>query len=141
VTAAPAGVGRRVAAAVVDLLLTSALFVVLAAVAGELETAGGSFTVRLENAGFLLFLALVFAYFTLTEGTTGRSLGKALLGLRVVALDGRPAGLGRAAARTALRVVDALPFLYLVAFVVVLATPPRRQRVGDLVAKTLVVRG
>ena len=47
---------------------------------------------------------------------------------------------GSVGLRTVLRVVDGLPFLYLVGFVAMLATGARRQRLGDLAARTLVTR-
>jgi uncharacterized RDD family membrane protein YckC len=51
---------------------------------------------------------------------------------------GRPPGVGAAAARTLLRLVDGL-LTYTVAFVVTL-TSAKRQRLGDMVAHTLVIR-
>ena len=37
-----------------------------------------------------------------------------------------------------MRIIDALPILYLVGFVVVLGTGARQQRIGDLLANTTV---
>ena len=54
--------------------------------------------------GSALILA---AYFTLTEGLTGTSAGKWILGLRVTDMDGGRPGLARAAIRSALFVVAA----------------------------------
>ena len=68
-------------------------------------------------------------------------VGKVALGLRVVRTDGsKPSG-GSVAVRTLLRLIDGLPFLYLVGVVCILATGQRRQRVGDLAADTTVVKG
>jgi uncharacterized RDD family membrane protein YckC len=68
-----------------------------------------------------------------------RAGGQHAHGIRVVSeSDGQPPGLGRATVRTALRIVDGL-FSYLVAFIAVLASP-KRQRLGDMAAQTLVVR-
>lgn len=62
------------------------------------------------------------------------------LGLRVEAVDGgRPSGQA-IGLRTVLRLVDGLPFLYLVGFIAMLATGSRRQRLGDLAANTRVTR-
>ncbi|HJW08768.1 MAG TPA: RDD family protein [Holophagaceae bacterium] len=68
----------------------------------------------------------------------GRTLGKRWLGLRVLMTDGRPVGWGPSLIRNLLRVVDALPGAYTVGLVSVLCTRDF-QRVGDLVAGTLVV--
>jgi uncharacterized RDD family membrane protein YckC len=139
-TVTPATMGRRVAAGLLDSLLLGVVFVALAATIGETSSGDGQYSVRLDGLPALLFLAIVLGYYGLLEGTIGTSLGKLALGLRVVGDDGRRAG-GRAVAiRTLLRIVDALPFLYLVGFVCALSTGrDRRARIGDLAGKTVVV--
>jgi uncharacterized RDD family membrane protein YckC len=73
----------------------------------------------------------------LLQGLTGGSIGKLLLGLRVVKYDGRRAGLGRVALRTLLLIVDA-GFCWIPGLVSAFSTKGHR-RIGDLAAKTLVV--
>ena len=68
----------------------------------------------------------------------GRTPGKRLAGIRVVRADGGLPGLGESLVRNALRVVE-LPLAYAPAILAV-ALGARRQRLGDLVAGTLVVR-
>jgi uncharacterized RDD family membrane protein YckC len=68
----------------------------------------------------------------------GRTPGKRALGLRVVRTDGAPVGLPESLARNALRAIE-LPLGYAPG-VLLVALGPRRQRLGDLVAGTLVVR-
>jgi uncharacterized RDD family membrane protein YckC len=80
--------------------------------------------------------AVVYGY--ATEQRYGRTLGKRLLGLVVVHEDGTPCTGRAAAVRNLLRPVDFV-FGYTVGFVTMFATP-RRQRLGDLVAGTTVVR-
>lgn len=84
-------------------------------------------------------IGVILVYFTLGEGLTGRTVGKALLGIEVRSVRGDRPTLGRAALRSLLRPVDELPMVYLLglAFVV---TGPRPQRLGDRAADTLVVR-
>ena len=73
------------------------------------------------------------------EGYLGQTLGKMLLGIKVVRENtGGVPGLKAAAIRTVLRIVDGF-FSYLVAFVAVLASR-KNQRLGDMAAHTLVVR-
>ena len=52
---------------------------------------------------------------------------------------GKPGDYGKALIRNVLRLVDWLPFLYLVGGILVLVSE-RRQRLGDLVAGTVVVK-
>jgi hypothetical protein len=93
----------------------------------------------LHGSWFIAFLALVLSYYFVLEAVSGQTVGKRLLGLRV-SRAGERASVGAVAGRTVLRLVDWLPFLYLVGFVTMLATGARRQRVGDLAAQTSVVR-
>ncbi len=68
----------------------------------------------------------------------GRTPGKRAMGLRVVRTDGAPVGLAESLGRNLLRAVE-LPLAYAPAILAV-ALGRRRQRLGDLVAGTLVVR-
>ena len=95
-----------------------------------------------ERAPFATVVAATlvadFLYFALSEGITGTTLGKRLFGLRVVrAADGRSCGPLAAVVRTALRLVDNL--LFSLPGIAAIVTSPRRQRLGDRAARTLVV--
>jgi uncharacterized RDD family membrane protein YckC len=131
--------GRRVVATMVDVVLFGIAGGILAQVFGTESTASGVSAARLSTGGSLLLLVLVLVYYTLMEGMTGRTVGKMVTGIRVVdEATGAPPGFGKALVRTLLRIVDGL-FAYLVGFIFVLASP-QRKRLGDLAAKTLVVR-
>lgn len=131
-------VARRFLAGIVDTVLMVGLFVLVAAAAGTIETDDGV-RVNLHDGPALVWLAGVFLYYFLTEALTGRTLGKAMLNLRVVrADDGSVPSRGAIAVRTVLRVVDALPLFYGLGAFVVLVNPSR-QRIGDLAARTAVV--
>lgn len=133
-------IGRRVAAALLDIAALAVLFVVMGLLFGESEAEGGHASINLHGGAAVAFFVLALAYYFVFEALTGATPGKRALGLRVVGADGGAPGAGRVAVRTLLRIVDALPFLYLVGFVTVLATGSR-QRVGDLAAGTGVVAG
>lgn len=102
--------------------------------------AGGHGRPALTTTASLAFALITLAYYFAGEVSSGQTLGKRLLGLRVTRSDGRPADAGRIAVRTLLRLVDNLPWLYALGLVVVLSTE-RRQRIGDIFADTVVVRG
>jgi uncharacterized RDD family membrane protein YckC len=130
-----AGVGSRFVSAIVDLaiqlLLIGALYVVF--VISDLGGYGA--------AAYAIFsFVVVFGYDVLFEVlASGRTLGKRWNGLRVVRTGGQPITLFPSLARNLLRLVDFLPVGYLVGIVAVLWTR-RNQRLGDLVAGTLVIR-
>ena len=70
---------------------------------------------------------------------SGRTPGKRLNGMRVVRAGGQPVGFVTSAIRNVLRVVDFLPFAYVIGATAILATA-KNQRLGDVAAGTLVVR-
>src|SRR5687767_3946448 len=119
---------RRVAAAIIDLLIVS-----VGAVA--ILVAGDSLSGDRQSALGAVILGWALYYFFATESGEGQTLGKKVMKLRVVRADGRPASMGEIAVRTVLRVIDN----YLVGMIVMLATGERRQRIGDLAAGTIVV--
>jgi uncharacterized RDD family membrane protein YckC len=86
-----------------------------------------------------LWLALLWvSYYAVLEGLFGASVGKALAGLRVTDLEGRRIGWQAAVVRNLARLLDVLPFTYLLGGVLTLATR-RHQRLGDLLAGSVVV--
>jgi uncharacterized RDD family membrane protein YckC len=97
----------------------------------------------LGDTGFLLlvFVGIVatLVYGFLLEGLYGYTPGKYLLGLVVVKSDGSNCTVGVSILRNLLWIVDALPTANLVAMVLILVTDDN-QRVGDLVADTVVVK-
>jgi uncharacterized RDD family membrane protein YckC len=85
-------------------------------------------------------LLLVLAYYPVTEGLWGKTLGKLVTGTIVVDKDGLRANFGQVMVRTALRLVEVNPFFLggIPAGVAVLATE-HKQRLGDLAAQTYVL--
>jgi uncharacterized RDD family membrane protein YckC len=85
-------------------------------------------------------LIIEWAYFMISEHLTGgRSIGKRLVGLRVIGQDGLPLTPRASLVRNLLRAVDMLPGSYVVGLVAIVASP-KSQRLGDLAAGTIVVR-
>jgi uncharacterized RDD family membrane protein YckC len=96
-------------------------------------------SVFLTGGPLLLWLAIALLYYSIPEVCSGQTLGKRIMGLKVIMVNGRPLS-GRAVMlRTVGRIIDVLPFFYLVGWVVMRG--PRRppQRLGDRLAGTTVV--
>src|SRR3989344_5140127 len=87
----------------------------------------------------LIAMPLYLIYMTLTEGMYSQSLGKKLFGIKVLMVDGSKCSFKAAIIRNLLRIIDALPSLYIVGILAITFTK-KRQRFGDLAAKTVVVR-
>jgi uncharacterized RDD family membrane protein YckC len=137
-----AGVGSRVGAAFVDALILGFVLVVMFvafAVIGFSDISADVFTLIL-GIGAVLGFSVLFGYYLLFETlNSGRTPGKAALGIRVIRVDGTPLGFGAVAIRTLLRLVDLLPAFYAAGIVSILVTA-RNQRLGDLAAGTVVIR-
>jgi uncharacterized RDD family membrane protein YckC len=131
-----AGVGRRAVATILDFIVLFFTFVGM----GGLVGAVGSET-NASNVVVCGWLLLFLLYYPLTERYLSATIGKLALGLRVVKENGAPLGWQEALLRYVLVIVDAFP--YVVPFLlgaIVIWTSPSKQRLGDRVANTLVVK-
>ena len=137
------GVGIRFVAQLIDGIVLIVFYLVIgylvAGLAGGLTPEG----FKLEGAPAILVIGLTIicwlVYFIVLESFwRGRTLGKRLTGIQVVKADGAPIGFSEAVVRNVLRLVDGF-CCYLVGAILVWLSP-RRQRLGDRVAKTVVVK-
>jgi uncharacterized RDD family membrane protein YckC len=136
-------IGRIVLAALIDIVVIFCLAIVLVFTVGDTEYSyvnGVYYPYNvIEGAKFYVYLGLILLYFFVSESISGRTLGKRLLKLRVLSLDRTPARPTAIATRSLLRLVDWLPFFYTLGYVFAASTR-RHQRLGDLLAKTVVVQ-
>jgi uncharacterized RDD family membrane protein YckC len=142
-----ASIGNRFIAAAIDHAiqgLTLALIFIAAVVLSSfpiIERAMAS-APKWVWAIAILILFLIFAgYFAFFEWIwSGQTPGKRWLKLRVIREDGRPITFWEASVRNLLRSFDMMPFpFYSVGLISVFSTN-RDQRIGDMVAGTVVVR-
>jgi uncharacterized RDD family membrane protein YckC len=83
--------------------------------------------------------ALEWGYFSLFEAFwRGQTPGKRIMRIRVIQQTGRPISLFESLGRNLVRVIDFLPTLYITGVISMFVTR-RQQRLGDLIAGTLVV--
>jgi uncharacterized RDD family membrane protein YckC len=133
--------GRRILATIVDGLIFGALFTVMTMHFGSISSVGfADWNGSMPVLPTLLYGVIVVLYYILLlEGYLGQTVGKMVLGIKVVREDnGEVPGLDGARIRRLLRLIVGL-FSYLVAFVAVLISG-KNQRLGDMAAHTLVVR-
>ena len=123
---------ERVLAFVIDFVAFWVVWGVLSGILGAVSDALGGFV---GGFGSLVFLA----YFVYFEAEYGQTVGKMVMDIVVVTEEGRPIGYKQSAIRTLLRIVDALPVFYIVGLVAIYLTD-RKQRLGDVVADTVVVK-
>lgn len=130
------GIGIRFGAQVVDLLITFLVFGYGVALLSGQTTSKGF---QLTGVPAIVEIVLMFAYFILLEGFFGATLGKMVFKLKVVKENGTKVDMMSAVVRNLMRIVDALPFLYIVG-IIAISRSQTKQRVGDKVAHTVVVK-
>ncbi|MEO1023298.1 MAG: RDD family protein [Bacteroidota bacterium] len=140
---APADVGSRMLATILDFFFLFVYYVTL-------SIAWGYFTETLANASqsiseydWLLFVFIVFpiVFYDLVMESLwdGKTLGKWMAGVRVVAVNGREPSLSSYFIRWIFRLVEVYMFLGAIAYFAVNFNG-KGQRLGDVAAKTMVVK-
>lgn len=132
-----AGLYSRALAWLLDRMIILAVFLALGM---SLAWILGGLGQLLSVTTLLLYFVLDWGYMVLFESLwAGQTPGKRTLGLRVLQEGGVRVGFEQVLLRNLARVVDGLPVLYGVGGVTTLLND-RHQRLGDLLAGTVVVR-
>lgn len=147
-----ASLGMRFAAVLVDtlvlfgvLILVMTVYVAVLASQGKVDpndpAAAQEVSRQIAASGTqidFIFFAALFLYYAIMEAIFSASVGKLVFGMRVVMRDGtRVTGLA-AVLRNLVRIPEAM-LLYIPSGISYLGSP-RRQRLGDHAARTIVVR-
>jgi uncharacterized RDD family membrane protein YckC len=132
-----ASVGERIVAWLVDtgiLMAYSMLLLVLMNISNM-----GMFKEKNIWIFILLLSPLVFYNLACEIWLNGQTIGKKTMKLKVISLNGEQATIGQYLTRWLFRLVDIYVFGPLPAFITV-AVSERKQRLGDLVAGTVVIK-
>ena len=135
------GVGSRGIAFILDTILFVVALYVIGLITGLSNSTGFAIqgaTIQAVGIPSVVTLFLWFLYFIVMEATVGATLGKMVMGLRVVQPDGCPIGWGQSLVRNILRIIDGL-FFYLIGAILIWDSA-KRQRLGDRLAGTVVAR-
>lgn len=121
--------------------IDSAAILLADMVVGEIARLIGKVNSDVGNAISVVgFFVISIVYAILLEWRwRGQTIGKRLFGLRVIDVQGLRLQLPQIALRNLLRVVDMLPFFYLVGGLTAIFSR-KAQRLGDMVANTIVTR-
>ncbi len=137
-----AGPGSRFRAWTVDMLVlgaTLAAFVTVACIGSAVVAASLKSEI---GVAFLIAgaFAIYYGYFAFLEWRwSGKTVGKRLVGLRVIQENGTRIAPFQAIARNLLRIADSLAPFYTAGLGAILTTR-RLQRLGDVISGTIVVR-
>ena len=133
--------GDRAVAVIIDTLILSVVSLAFALPIGLLGLFGlGIFPAFFFGTFTILWWLVWLVYFSFFEGTSGQTLGKQAVGIKVVdEASQKPPPIEQAVLRNILRIIDWLPFLYIIGFIFA-ETQPNKKRLGDIVARTVVVK-
>lgn len=139
-----AGIGSRFIAILIDYIILGAflllLLLVSAIVIPALHIFGGVSANWAIGIFFLIVFLMQWGYFSLFEALwKGRTPGKRAAKIRVIHQSGRGITFLESLSRNLVRFIDYLPGFYAVG-VVAMFMSRQHQRLGDMVAGTLVVR-
>lgn len=133
--------GDRLIAVILDSILIGAAFAVIgmfvASRLGGVTESG--FSMEGKPAIITLSLTIIFGfiYYWVLEGLLGATLGKAIVGIKVIKKDGTRCDLRSSLIRNLMRFIDIIG-VYLVGFFIALFSK-LRQRLGDHLANTVVI--
>lgn len=140
-----AGLGSRAVALIIDYIIliivgwvislpfgAAALF----SMKGLMDPMALSGTILAFSSISIIIWLLYFTYF---EGTSGQTLGKRVMSIKVTKESGESLTFVDALIRTLCRIIDMLPTLYIIGIIIILVTE-KNQRIGDLAAHTIVVK-
>ncbi|HEY2420936.1 MAG TPA: RDD family protein [Neobacillus sp.] len=140
-----AGLGSRAAAFILDQLILMVVNILILIVLYFVAKGMSSFA-YLSELSSLPFVITIIAMFIINGGyffafeffSGGRTIGKKVLGIRVIQENGHSITLLSSFIRNLLRIIDALPMSYLLGFVMMFFHS-KHKRFGDLVAGTIVI--
>ncbi|MDR1519653.1 MAG: Maf family nucleotide pyrophosphatase, partial [Planctomycetota bacterium] len=138
----PADLPSRGAALIIDWLLASLFTAACHLASGNVRVYAELLNADDINSLFWLSLGVFTVYTTVFEMFAGATPGKRLAGIRVRSFHAGPPSTGQTLIRNLMRGIDMFPFFLpgLPGAAAAILTIPRRQRLGDLLASTIVRR-
>lgn len=132
--------GDRIVAIIVDSIIVGIFSLVIFIPLAFTGFAFGSFAFLFFGPATLISWLLWLLYFTYFESTTGQTFGKQIMKIKVVdETTMQHLDFGRSFVRNILRIIDWLPFFYLIGFILIV-TNDKKQRLGDMAAHSIVVK-
>lgn len=133
-----AGLGERIAARLIDIGLFVVILVVLIIVLSMNGLIGGR---GIGSLIPMIIYAVGFVFYDLLCEIfmNGQSIGKRLMGIKVISLDGAQPSVGQYLIRWVFRIVDFTITQWLGALISVAVTE-NKQRIGDIVAGTTLIK-
>jgi uncharacterized RDD family membrane protein YckC len=137
-----ANIGERVLARMLDLVFFVAYLMLCFFIIGEIaknEYWGGDHTTSTTLSVIIPIPVLTYTLWA-ESLFNGRTIGKLIIGLKVVKVDGTPAGVGDFAFRWITRILEGELSLFTCLALPVAIVSDKGQRIGDMVAGTIVIK-
>lgn len=138
---------NRLIAGVLDGILVVIWFMVSNALGNSLDPTKSTLfpanlivlQVPITIPGFLIFAPVLFFYHFFCEFFfNGQSLGKRIMGIRVMSLHGKRLSIGQCAVRWGMRLIDIVLTAAALAYILI-SSSAKKQRLGDMSAHTIVI--
>jgi len=140
-----AGLGSRTTAFIIDQLILAVInilliILMLVVIIGEKNILGiASVSSVMFSAIIILLFIINWGYFVVLEFFSGgKTIGKRIVGIRVIQENGHSLTLLSSFIRNLFRIIDFLPVSYFLGIMMIFFHP-KHKRLGDLVAGTIVV--
>lgn len=134
-----AGFGTRCIAAIYDYTILLVMMIVIAILFARSTPLNADNQPRWAALYLILFALVMFYHLLFEFFWNGQTPGKRWTNIRVVRSNGMPLTASSILIRNLVRLFDFLPFFYGFGLLVLFATK-QTQRLGDLAAKTVVIR-
>jgi uncharacterized RDD family membrane protein YckC len=125
---------ERAIATAIDVLV----FVMVTAAVPRLLVNAGYTQQRADLVGGVLLVAGLFIYFVVMDATTGKTLGRMVFGLLVLTKEETRTGIGRSIVRDILKILGIGGYFPVTLGCILWSK--RSQRIGDMLAGTIVVK-
>jgi len=134
-----AGLGERILARVIDLAILGALSMGVMIFTPILANSSGS---EIVATVLIIILAVIVVFYDLLFEIfmNGQSIGKRIMKIRVISLDGAQPSVGQYLLRWLFRIVDFFVIEPGLIALIVAAVSSKPQRLGDIVAGTMLIR-
>ncbi|MEJ7739125.1 MAG: RDD family protein [Chitinophagaceae bacterium] len=126
-----AGLGERIVGWIIDWLILGAYLFIMLTIFMSSGILGGMMT--------FITIPIFFYDLTMEVFMNGQSIGKRVMNIKVISLDGNQPTLGQYLIRWLMRLVDIAVTIGSVAFISI-AVSEKKQRLGDMVAGTTLIK-
>jgi uncharacterized RDD family membrane protein YckC len=132
-----ASLGERIVGYLIDSLVMIAYLVVLVFI--SLSLVSNRFIYHYTWVPFIFYIPIYFYTLAFEVFMNGQTIGKRVMKIKVISIDGAKPTLGQYLIRWIFRLVD-ISLSFFLCGIICIAVSERKQRVGDMVAGTAVIK-